>query len=119
MIELIGLVWLTAMWELAVEHPSCRASLPRVEQPADELKLRAHIAKLAEKLREIAMSDRGIERCRALRRPPALPARYDLPIAGSAPAARYEVKDKRLKVVRRGAEWMVSDGAQSRPVAEP
>jgi ribosomal protein L16 Arg81 hydroxylase len=118
MIEPIGLSWLTAMWELAVLDPLFRASLPRLDTPADELRFRAHAAKLLDRLREIATSERGVARAHALSQAPTRPARYDLPIAGSLAALRYEVRAKNLKVLRRGADWIVSDGGAPRRVAE-
>jgi hypothetical protein len=118
MIEPVGLVWLTAMWELAVDEPLFRANLPRLDSPADEARFRAHVARLIEKLRETAMSDKGMERARALRRPPPAPARYSLPLTGAAAARRYRVKADALKIVRRGADWVVKDGAGHRVVEE-
>jgi hypothetical protein len=118
MTEPVGLSWLSAMWELAVQDPLFRASLPRLDTPADELRFRAHAAKLLDRLREIAMSERGVARAQAVRQAPTRPARYDLPITGSMAELKFEVRAKHLKVVRRGADWMVSDGGAPRRVEE-
>jgi bifunctional lysine-specific demethylase and histidyl-hydroxylase MINA len=116
MSEPIGLNWLTAMWDLALEEPQFRATLPRIDGPEGDAPLLRHVEMLAARLVELTRSPKALERARTLRRPRPPTPRFDLP-HGEAPA-QYRVRAQGLKVVRRGAEWVMKDGASLRPISE-
>jgi ribosomal protein L16 Arg81 hydroxylase len=114
--EPIGLNWLTAIWDLALEDSAFRATLPRIDGEDGDAPLLRHVESLATRLAELARSPKAVERARGLRRPRPPAPRFDLP-HGEAPA-QYRVRAQGLKVVRRGAEWVVKDGTALRPVSE-
>jgi ribosomal protein L16 Arg81 hydroxylase len=109
----VGLSWLTQLWELALEDPLFRADLP---PKTDQAVFDAHLATLADRFAALARSEEGRARARRLREAGPPPPRFDLPAGAAAPL--FRVRAGNLKLVRRGADWMVKDGASTRAVSE-
>jgi bifunctional lysine-specific demethylase and histidyl-hydroxylase MINA len=116
MTEPIGLNWLTAMWDLALEEPLFRANLPRLDGPDGEAAFARHVESLAARFAELTREPKAIERARGLRRPRPVRPRYELPLGEAPPRSR--VRADGLKLVRRGGDWVVKEGAATRTVSE-
>lgn len=82
--EPTGLDWLTFFWERAVQDSGFREYLPRSGGPAggpggDEA-LKAHLAKLVERLKDMAMEPQSLAASKAFRQGFSVPrSTYDLP----------------------------------------
>jgi ribosomal protein L16 Arg81 hydroxylase len=116
MTEPVGLNWITALWEMALEDPVFRATLPRLDRAEQEAAFDRHLEGLATRFLELARSEKGRERAKALRRPRAPAPRFNLPAA--EPTTMYRVRNGGAKVVRRGGDWVVKDGAAIRTISE-
>lgn len=114
--EPVGLDWLGALIELAVQDPAFRADLPRATGEAGQAALTSHRRVLAEHLATIANSPQALEIMRGMRlKPPPCPRPYALPeqTAGTL----YRVRANGMKVVRRGAEWQLKGASASHGLA--
>jgi bifunctional lysine-specific demethylase and histidyl-hydroxylase MINA len=108
--EPVGLDWLGRLIELAVQDPAFRADLPRASGEAGQAALAAHRRALAERLAAIANSPQALDMMRGMRMsPPLRPRQYALP--EHTGGTHYRVRADGMKVVRRGAEWLLKGSA--------
>jgi hypothetical protein len=110
--EPVGLDWLGALVELAVQDPAFRADLPRASGEEGQAALGAHRRMLAERLGALANSPQALEIMRGMRmKPPPRPRPYALPERDGV--VLYRVRADGTKLVRRGTEWVVKGAAAS------
>lgn len=108
--SVIGIDYLTALFDRAIDDPLFRATAPRPARDDGDDAIAAHLRLLAARLGEIAASPEAIEQVRQFHRNfKYRRGGFDLPEA--ATAARYRVRAKGLKVVRRGAGWSLEGKA--------
>jgi ribosomal protein L16 Arg81 hydroxylase len=103
--EPVGLDWLGGLMEIAIQDPAFRADLPRGTGEAGQAALAQHRRVLAERLAAIVNSPQALDMMRSMRMsPPPRPRPYALP---ETSGALYRVRANGMKVVRRGADWLL------------
>ncbi len=86
--EPIGLDWLTQLWNCAVQESVFRTELPDADADDGEEALKAHLHDLFDRLRKIAVDQRGLELARSLRKNNRIKhGGYDFPDVGRTPGS--------------------------------
>ncbi|MCH9020694.1 MAG: hypothetical protein IIA73_10070 [Proteobacteria bacterium] len=100
----IGLDFIHSLFERAVDDSLFRANAPRLDS-RDNGEVEAHLAKLMERLAEIAADPEAIAQFKAFQRGFRYPRDdYGLPGSVTSPR-RYRVKARGVKLVRHGQAW--------------
>ena len=100
----IGLDFLTALYERAIDDPLFRANVPRLDS-RDGAEVEAHLAKLARRLKDIAAAPETIAQFKAYQRGFKYPRdEYRLPESVTSPR-RYRVKASRIKLIKGRQAW--------------
>ncbi len=111
----IGLDFLTALFERAIHDPLARANMPRLCGPGGEAAYDEHLAKLARRLGEIGGEPEMIEKFKEhQRRHGYSRGGYDLP--GEAAAAGYRVTAKGCKVAEEGNGFALKGSGGTVPI---
>ena len=111
----IGLDFLTALFERAIHDPLARANMPRLSGPGGEAAFDEHLAKLARRLGEMGGEPEMIEKFKEYqRRYKYSRGGYELP--GEAAAARYRVTAKGIKVAKEGNGFALEGSGGTVPI---
>ncbi len=112
-----GLEWLSAMWERALLDSAFRESLPLPAGPEGEDALKAHVEKLAERFKGLALKGGGLPLAQAVLQQFQTP-RADYGFTETEALTRYRVAAQGLKLVRRGQEWILRAGTWKTTLAD-
>ncbi len=111
----IGLDYLSALFDQAIHDPLLRANMPRLAGAGGEEAFAAHSRKLAGRIGEIAAGTEMIGRFTEFQRRFKYPrGGFDLPADAMAPG--FRVTAKGLKVARRGNGWALEGAAGTVPI---
>ncbi len=111
----IGLDYLSAVFERAVHESLFRANMPRLSAAGGEEAFAAHLRKLAGRLGEMAAEAEMIDRFKEFQRRFKYPrGGFDLP--GGVTSPGFCVTAKGLNVARRGDGWALEGAAGTLPI---
>jgi ribosomal protein L16 Arg81 hydroxylase len=111
----IGLDFLTAMFERAIQDPLARANMPRLAGPGGEAAFDEHLAKLARRFGEIGGEAELMAEFKEFQRHYKYSrGGYDLP--GEAAAASYRVTAKGVKIAEEGNGFVLKGSGGTVPI---
>ncbi len=111
----IGLDYLSTLFEQAIHDPLLRANMPRLAGAGGEEAFAAHLRKLAGRIAEIAAGAEAIGRFEEFQRRFNYPrGGFELP--GDANTPGFRVTAKGLKVARRGNGWALEGAVGTVPI---
>jgi len=111
----VGLDFLTALFERAIHDPLARANMPRLSGPGGEAAFDEHLTKLARRLGEIGGEPEMTEKFKEYQRRYSYSrGGYDLP--GEVAAVGYRVTAKGIKVAEKGNGFALEGSGGTVPI---